>query len=70
MFLRPSVSSSVPRKGATVVQLLVDGEDNLGLHCTLHHLEVTRRLCRLMLDKEAGVNAQGGMYGNALQAGC
>lgn len=52
MFLGLSVSSSVPRKVATVGRLLVDGEENMVLDCTLHHLEVTRRSCRCCSTKK------------------
>ena len=38
------------------------------MRCRRHLVEVTRRSCSSLLDNDAEVNAQGGKYGNALQA--
>jgi hypothetical protein len=37
-------------------------------HSRRLHLEATRRVVQVLLNKGAKVNAQGGHYGNALQA--
>ena len=42
---------SIAWKAATVIQLLVDGEEIMVLHYTLHHLEATRRSCRCYSTK-------------------
>jgi hypothetical protein len=41
-------------------------EDTLEMHCRQHHMEVMRLV--KVLEKGAEVNAQGGYFGNALQA--
>ena len=43
-------------------------EDIMAMHYKLHHIGVIVKLLKLLLEKGADVNAQGGEYGNALQA--
>ena len=43
-------------------------EENMAMHYKLHHIRVHSEIVKILLEKGADVNAQGGKYGNALQA--
>ena len=43
-------------------------EENMAMHYKLHHIRGSSEIVKLLLEKGADVNAQGGDYGNALQA--
>ena len=43
-------------------------EESMAMHCKQHRMVVMGKVVQTLLDARADVNAQGGKYGNALQA--
>jgi ankyrin repeat protein len=43
-------------------------EEYMAMHCRQHQIRGHEAIVKLLLEKGADVNAQGGLYGNALQA--
>ena len=43
-------------------------EESMAMHCKRHHVGGHEKVVQMLLDARADVNAQGGYYGNALQA--